>query len=94
MKTYLFPLDHFGVVASPLIVDLVSMTGDKRKRKSALGSLVRMAKATKQIPKDAEVLSAGLSVDTAGQISLALQVARPCDEEASNANNASPSRSP
>jgi hypothetical protein len=71
---YSFPLDHFGLVASPLIQALVNQAGDKRKRKSALGNLVKMAKVTAQIPKEKEVEYVGLLADKAGQLTLSFAV--------------------
>lgn len=73
MKTYRFALDHFGIVSSSLIQDLIKQTGDKRTRKIALNTLTRMARATKQIPKDTEVVGGGLWTDSAGQIWLAFE---------------------
>lgn len=72
-KIYRFPLDHFGIVASPLIQQLVAQTGDKRKRKSAMRALHQMAKSTKQIGTYDRTIGAGLTVDVAGQIWLFLE---------------------
>jgi hypothetical protein len=68
-----FPLDHFGVAASGLFAQLLSQTGDKRRRKSALNTIITMAKGFQLIPKEAEVVSISLLVDRAGQIMYQIQ---------------------
>ncbi len=77
--TYLFALDHFGIVATPLISKLIRQDGDKRKRKTALNDLVKIARLTGQLPKEPKVQGAGLHVDTAGQLHLfiRIEIARP-----------------
>ncbi len=65
-----FPLDYFGVAANGLVRQLLTNSTDRRSRKVALNALVRMAKNTKSIPKNATIQFVGLSVDCAGQIFL------------------------
>jgi hypothetical protein len=64
-----FPLDHFGVVASPLLQAVINQSGDKRKRKTAFNNIERMLKSFALIPKTSKLKSFGLVTDEAGQIS-------------------------
>jgi len=63
-----FPVDHFGIVADSVFAAALALTGDRRARKSAVNSLITIAKLSKQIPQGATVLSVGLCTDHAGQI--------------------------
>jgi hypothetical protein len=64
-----FPLDHFGIVASPLLQAVINQSGDKRKRKTAFNNIERMLKSFALIPKTSKLKSFGLVTDEAGGIS-------------------------
>lgn len=68
------PIDHFGVVGAPLVADLLNQSSNRRKRKVAFNNLIRIARATKQIPKGYLINSAGLMTDTSGGLWLTFQV--------------------
>lgn len=68
IKDYNFPIDHFGLVISPVIARLLNQDSNKRLRKSALKSLVQIAKGSRQLPRDVTPQFVGLRVDCAGQL--------------------------
>lgn len=67
-RHYLFALDYFGVLATPLLNTLMNKSGPKRARKVAFNSFVRVLKQTKQIDKDLNVHTVGLVVSPGGTL--------------------------
>lgn len=68
MNLHKFPLDHFGLVTSPIIEQLLRPVGDKRKRKTAMKALCATAKSFGQIENKSKITYVGLLTDAAGQI--------------------------
>lgn len=76
-QSFDFPIDHFGVVASPLIQQVIKQDSNRRARKSALHNLGQIAKSTKSIPRNGRVLSCGLRTNSGGELTLHFLVAAP-----------------
>lgn len=72
-----FSIDHFGLVASPLVEQLLNQSSNRRSRKSALRNLVNIAKISKQIPREWNILAVGLRVDHGGSLWLHFSATRP-----------------
>ena len=72
---YHFPLDHFGVIVSPMMQQLMDQSSNKRQRRVAFNSLARMLKTMKQVQADQIILTIGYEVDSAGQLTIAVETA-------------------
>lgn len=75
-QSFDFPIDHFGLVASPLIERLLNQSSNRRSRKSALRNLVNIAKISNQIPREWNILAVGLRADYGGSLWLHFSATR------------------
>jgi hypothetical protein len=60
---------------------MLTQDSNKRARKIAFNAVVRVAKASKQIPSNGKVIHIGTSCDDGGQIWLTFIMEHPVDEQ-------------
>lgn len=70
MDYFNFPIDHFGVVMSPQLIAMLKQDSNNRARKVAFNSIVKVAKASKQIPANSKVERIGVSCNAGGQMAI------------------------
>lgn len=63
-----FSLDHFGVIADPMLRTLMNPTTPKRERRVARNDMVRLLKSSKQIGKALYVHDVGMVVAQDGSL--------------------------